>query len=116
MIWIDPNKRLPPQGKKIIWFGNGDTHICQRFGKYWFPIPFIDSRFAHLRSPEVWAEIKLPSPYKGKVMIIVDGKEYDIDNLEKIHNDIYRDILNSLLKDFRRHKKLAKMKKHKPSQ
>lgn len=103
--WYLTREHLPPQGQKIIWFSKGDAHIVQRFGKYWVPIPFVDSFFASLDPPEFWPPIQLPSPYEGKMTIIVHGEKMDIDTLEEKHPDVWRNIINTILKDFRENRK-----------
>ena len=103
MNWIDPQDKLPPQGKKILWFSDGDCHVVQRFGKYWVPIPFVDSKHAHLNAPELWNDLYFPDPYKGLIQVSVENDDnlYTIDELEIFHNDVYRDMSNTILKDYR---------------
>lgn len=105
MKWFDPKKKLPPQGKKIIWFSKGDSHLVQRFGKYWVPFPFTDSRLAHLNPPELWADVHYPEPYKGMVKVCVEGLMYTIDELEEYYPNVYRSVIAGILMEYRHHRR-----------
>ena len=96
MDWIDPKDILPPQGKKILYFRKGDIYVVQRFGEYWLPIPFHDSRYSkeiYKKQPEYWADIYCPSNYTGKIHVYVDDEMHDIDSLEKHHPSTYLEML-----------------------
>ncbi len=105
MTWIETRLRLPPQGKKVLWFKKGDCWVAQRFGKYWFSIPFCDARCARIDAPVMWKDISLPDCFHGYMKVYTENKYYMIDELEKEHNDIYRDFVNALLLDYRRNRK-----------
>lgn len=105
MTWIETRLRLPPQGKKVLWFKDGDCWVAQRFGKHWIPIPFSDSIYSRIDAPQLWKDIILPHPFEGYVYLNIEGKFYTIDETEKEHNDVYRDFMNALLVDYRRMKK-----------
>lgn len=102
MLWIKTKNRLPPQGKKVLCFTDGDCHVAQRFGKYWFPIPFTDSKFARIDPPQFWCDIVMPEPYEGRMRILIDKGLYDIDTLQKKHKAAYRQFVNLLLSQFRK--------------
>jgi hypothetical protein len=95
--WYYPIENLPEQGKKVLCFSNGDLVVKQRFGIYWFPIPFVDSAFANIDIPEKWQEIDFPDGYTGKIYIMLNGEKLDMDTLEKKNPDIFRVIMNASL-------------------
>ena len=100
MNWIDPKielpdgKHLPPQGKKILYFKQGDIYVVQRFGKYWLPIPFHDSSFTFHDEPDFWADIISPTGYTGFLRLVVDGVLYTIDDLEIHHPEVYASLIH----------------------
>jgi hypothetical protein len=83
--WIDPKDKLPPQGKKVLSWREGDCCVVQRFGDYWIPIPFTDSKFADTEPPEKWAEIDFPVGFTGMIRVIPIGGScpIDMDEYEK---------------------------------
>ena len=98
MDWISPKKKLPPQGKKILCFDKGDIYVALRFGKYWFPIPFLDARFATHLEPELWADIVPPEGYTGLIRTVVKERMYNMDELEINHYDSYKILVDGFLK------------------
>lgn len=105
MIWIDPDKELPPQGKKVLWFKNGDCHVAQRFGKCWAAIPFTDARLAHFDPPDLWCDIYLPGTYEGFMRVMVDEVLLTIDEMEKYHPFEYKLFVKQMIKMIRDSKK-----------
>lgn len=93
--WIDPKLRLPPQGKKILYFDKGDVYVVQRFGDYWVPIPFVDSEYAFHNAPELWAEFNFPPGYAGFCLFSFDeGKTLmTLDEAQKSNPDFYEDFM-----------------------
>jgi hypothetical protein len=98
MDWIKPSDKLPPQGKKILYFSDGYICVVHRFGKYWLPIPFLDSKWVHYDEPELWADIYPPGNLTGKLHALIDNEMHDIDSLEKHHPDQYKELMDNLLK------------------
>lgn len=97
MQWISPKDKLPPQGKKILYFKKGDIYVVQRFGKYWLPIPFHDSKYSFHDEPELWCDITPPNDLTGLMRIRVYGHFYNLDELEKIHPDSYEEVIDIYL-------------------
>jgi hypothetical protein len=95
MTWRDPIEDPPPQGKKVLWLHNGDIQIAQRYGLFWFPVPFLDSKYAKIHPPELWQDIILPSPLTGKVMFQGEGhpRLIDADELEMMEPEVYDTII-----------------------
>lgn len=85
--WISPKDRLPPQGKKVLLFYNGDCWVGQRFQNYWVPLPFTDSKFSRIDAPDLWKDIEMPEGYSGKIRAEINGVKMDIDTLEASHPD-----------------------------
>lgn len=100
MKWIKPADELPPQGKKILYFSRGDIYVVQRFGKYWFPIPFSDSKFIFNTAPELWADIIPPGNCTGKMKFILGDEVFDLDELEMAHNEHYKIIVKCVANSF----------------
>lgn len=100
MNWICPKEKLPPQGKKILAFYEGDCVVAQRIGEYWFSIPFIESKYARIDEPTFWADIEMPIGYSGKILMEIDGKMMDLDEASKIHNNVFKEIQAAMLKSF----------------
>lgn len=98
MNWIDPKDKLPPQGKKILYFKNGDIYVVQKLAEHWIPIPFTDSIYAKLNTPDLWCDIEPPNGLKGYMRILVDDTYYLVDELEIHHPDVYEEFIESLLK------------------
>jgi hypothetical protein len=103
--WIDPKLRLPPQGKKILYFDHGDIYIVQRFGKYWFPMPFFDSKFSkdiYKTTPQYWAEFDFPENYTGKMKILPDGGNdfLDMDDFSKKHPILFEEFVRAQVNIF----------------
>lgn len=102
MNWISPKEKLPPQGKKVLWFGNGEAFVVQRFGDYWIPIPFFDSKYAFNNEPELWCDIEMPNELTGKIFVSVENEKLvDIDTLEEIHKDVYERMIKTMLNMWR---------------
>lgn len=100
MDWISPKDRLPPQGKKILYFDNGDVYVVQRFGEFWLPIPFTDSKYAILCEPQLWSDIHLPEPFTGRVYVSVkNSSPLDIDSLEREHPRIYHEFKGKIIEN-----------------
>lgn len=97
MKWIDPKDKLPPQGKKIIWFKSGDMCVVQRYGKLWCPIPFHDSRYACTMAPDLWADIEAPPGYTGKMYLGLSGHKQllDLDEIEMFYPLVYADFIQA---------------------
>lgn len=93
MDWKKPEDELPLQGKKILYFSNGDIYVVQRFGPYWWPIPFVDSKYKFNEPPQLWADIYPPGNLTGKMYLQIDDELHDIDSLEKYHPDIYQELI-----------------------
>jgi len=87
--WFKPKEKKPEQGKKILCMHQGDLYVAQRFGDYWFSVPFYDSQFSRYFEPDLWQDIDFPEGLKGKMKVCVNGGFYDIDSLEKFHPDVY---------------------------
>lgn len=103
MNWKDPKKELPPQGKKILAFYSGDCFCSQRFGKHWFPIPFTGSFFARIDEPDLWADIKMPGFYTGKIRVCSPGSLDELIDMEECETrfpEIYKDMVQAMLNDF----------------
>jgi hypothetical protein len=91
MEWKKPSEKLPPQGKKILYFLKGNIYVVQRFGKHWMPVPFHDSKFSFYKEkPTYWADIECPENYTGYIQVIVDRESYTLDELEKEKPEIYK--------------------------
>lgn len=98
--WIDPKLRMPPQGKKILYFDHGDIYIVQRFGKYWFPIPFYDSKFSkdiYKKEPQYWAEFNFPEKYTGKMKIKrrSENETIDMDDFCKKYPEDFKEFIDA---------------------
>lgn len=81
-----PATDLPPQGYKILCkAGGGDYYVAQRFGPYWVPIPFPDSKFAKLDPPDFWSHIDFEGDNKGYYYVLSPKKDSPMtfDELEK---------------------------------
>jgi hypothetical protein len=102
MKWIKPSDKLPPQGKKILYFLDGDLYVVQRFGMHWLPIPFADSKYGHFAPPKYWSDITPPEGLTGKMIVSVDNDLFDIDELEIAHHYFYVRLVESISKEFRK--------------
>lgn len=100
MDWIKPETQLPPQGKKILYFSKGDIYVVQRYGKYWVPIPFSDSKYRFTEAPELWADIEPPSGYFGKLFVYIDGQKMDVDDFETYHPSKHQELVRDIFKSF----------------
>ncbi len=100
MEWITVGKiwALPQQGRKILWWDKGDCWVAQRFGNYWFPIPFTDSQFARTDPPEKWAYVDCPDGYSGLMRIEKNGQLIDFDQLEEFYPEDFKIFLDHLKK------------------
>jgi hypothetical protein len=101
MKWYKPDKKKPEQGKKILCMDKGDFYVAQRFGNYWFSIPFHDSIYSRYFPPEMWAEISFPEPYTGYLRVMVYGEMMFIDELEKKDPEVYKNTVEFMLKAFK---------------
>lgn len=100
--WIKPSDKLPPQGKKILtMWDNGDYGVRQRFGKYWFPIPYLDSRFADYEEPMYWQDIDFLGENTGYVKIMLGDQLLNIDELESSNKGWYDDFVEMQLNFFK---------------
>lgn len=97
MNWIKPKDELPPQGKKILYFKNGDIYVVQRFDDMWLPIPFYDSQYSFTEEPDLWADITPPNGYTGKLHIQKDakGRKFDIDECQMFYPEIYKELVDA---------------------
>lgn len=102
MKWHKPSDKKPEQGKKILCMDKGDFYVAQRFGDYWFSIPFYDSKFSRYHEPELWSDIDFPEPYKGYVKVMVDDEMLNIDQIEKKHPDIYKELVQGQINLFKK--------------
>jgi len=93
MDWISPKDKLPPQGKKILYFKKGDIYVVQRIGKYWLPIPFFDSEYSFHDEPELWCDITPPGRFTGFLKIIMNDHAYNVDEFEIHHPDAYKEFI-----------------------
>lgn len=98
MKWYSPLEKVPPQGKKIIWFKEGDCQVVQKFGDYWIPIPFTDSKYAKTDCPDLWADIQMPGEYTGKLHVMFQGEFCDIDTFEKENPEAYTEFVSAFLR------------------
>ncbi len=99
MKWIKPKDQLPPQGKKILYFKEGDIYVVQKYGDLWLPIPFYDSQFAFHDAPDLWADIIPPEGFTGKLHFAMGSpKMIDTDELQEIYPTQYNDYVEALRK------------------
>jgi hypothetical protein len=102
MNWIDPKVQQPTQGKKILWFKEGDCFVVQRIGKYYIPMPFLDSKSFFWHEPDLWADISLPEPYTGLLRIAPDidhcDDRFTLDELEMYLPVIYERVTEVFIK------------------
>lgn len=77
--WFKSAERKPEQGKKVLCFNEGDIDVRQRFGDYWFPIPYVDSKFADIDEPEMWQEIDFPDGFYGYLHVEIDEQLVKMD-------------------------------------
>lgn len=97
LVWKKPLEHKAPQGKKILHLKNGDVSVRQRFGKYWLPIPYIDSKFSDIEEPELWADIDLPGDLTGTLMLMIDSQLYNLDDFEIKYPEIYKCVVKTML-------------------
>lgn len=95
MKWIDPEDELPPQGKKILYFSNGDIYVVQRFDNMWVPIPFHDSKYAFHEAPELWCDIQPPKGFTGKLRFMNEETDrlLDLDDFQMFYPDEYDELI-----------------------
>lgn len=85
-------------GYKILCMKRGDFFVAQRFDDKYFPIPFIDSRYADMNlDPELWCEIDFMDPYTGYMRFMVDGKIMLADEFKIKDPDGYQNLLDALI-------------------
>lgn len=101
MLWNKPCEKKPEQGKKILCMHKGDFYVAQRFGKYWFSIPFYDSEYSRYFEPDLWCEIDFPEGYHGKIRINVDDETMDMETLERKHPGLHQEVIDIQLKIFK---------------
>lgn len=97
--WNKPENK-PEQGKKILCMNKGDFYVAQRWGDYWFSIPFNDSQYSYCFAPELWQDINFPIGLTGKMLVSVEGKFMDIDSLQLNHPEVYGEMLLNLITSF----------------
>jgi hypothetical protein len=99
MKWYLPEKKLPPQGLKILCMHKGDFYVAQRFRDYWFQIPFIDSKYSSHQVPQKWCHIDFPDHYQGYIhfMYREENRSMTADELDAEHPDLLTDIINAIL-------------------
>jgi hypothetical protein len=97
MEWIDPKNKLPPQGKKILYFKYGDIYVVQRFADLWVPVPFHDSEYAFHDEPELWCDITPPHGLTGKIHLWPEESKrmLDVDEIEAFYPDLYQDFIDA---------------------
>ena len=105
MNWIETDKQLPPQGKKVLCLHNvGDISVRMRFKDDWIPFPFIDSLLADSLPPELWANIEFPRNLTGLFRVIYKGVMLNMDQYEEINpngfNEIHEEFVDSIGKPF----------------
>lgn len=100
MNWNKLEDRLPDQGKKVLCMHKGDYYVAQRFGVYWFQIPFVDSALSFIKAPDYWCEIDFIGNDKGYFKIIVDGIHYTVDEFENDYFGEYQDFIYMMLKHY----------------
>jgi len=96
-VWYKTREKLPPQGLKVLYFDRGDMWVAYRFGQYWVPIPFCDSKFANTDPPDMWAYISLPTGYTGRMSAQMDGERISIDDMQIKYPTEYEDMVKSIL-------------------
>jgi hypothetical protein len=96
--WIDPKLRLPPQGKKILYFDRGDVYIVQRFDNMWLPIPFTEQKYDFTKPPELWSEFDLPGDYIGQMFLLVEKDMVTVDEFERKHPEDYLELIEHFRK------------------
>lgn len=97
MNWYSPKEKMPPQGKKILYFNKGDVYVVQRLNKFWLPIPFFDSKFSFHEKPELWADIELPGTYTGYLRLSCGGELLTLDEIQNKYPKTYGDFIKYLL-------------------
>jgi hypothetical protein len=98
-IWRCCKKDPPPMAWKVLCMNRGDFFVAQRFEDFYFPIPFIDSKYAKNNLfPELWCEIDFMEPYTEYMKFIIDGKKMLADEFKIKDPDEYKDLLDSLIK------------------
>lgn len=99
--WHKSSEKLPQQGTKILCCDKGDIFVAQRYGKYWFSIPYYDSKFSRWHKPEMWQEIEFPEGFSGKTYVLVSGEKLNIDELQKKEPKFYKEFVRIQLEFFR---------------
>ena len=97
----------PPQGLKVLCMHKGDLYVAQRFGKYWFSIPFYSCEFSRYFEPDMWQYIDFPESLTGLMKVKVEGEEalFTIDELQKKYPTEYIAIVQSFKKSFDKKKR-----------
>lgn len=95
--WIDPKLRLPPQGKKILYFDRGDVYVVQRFADMWLPIPFTEKKYDFIEPPELWSDIELPGNYTGYMKVGIEEEDdlMTVDDFQRKYPEDYKSFILS---------------------
>ena len=94
--WQSPKVQLPPQGRKILWFKNGDLFVAYRLGDKYLCVSPKGSGL--LEPPSLWMLAPLPDPYEGLMRVVLKsgGDLITIDELELNSPIEYREFLDYL--------------------
>jgi len=110
MEWYKPQDKKPEQGKKVLCVYRGDIYVAQRFGKYWFSLPFHDSKYSLYKEPDLWQEIDFPEGMIGKVLFLFEDEDslgkknqelIDGDSLEKKCPAEFKEMVKWMKKSFK---------------
>ncbi len=101
MEWHKPQDKKPEQGKKVLCVYRGDIYVAQRFGKYWFSIPFHDSKYSLYKEPDLWQEIDFPEDMNGKILFLGDDELMDADSFEKKYPREFKKIVKFIKESFK---------------
>lgn len=101
--WHDCLKDPPPQGYKVLCVDKGDYFVAQRFRKYYFQIPFTDSRLASHNIPEKWTHIPFTNGNKGYMFLAhpEEEKPLNMDQLDEKYPEILDDLINRFLNNYK---------------
>ena len=108
--WKSPKDELPTQGLFVLCWWDGLVYCCRRMGDYWFPIPFVDSSYAHYNPPEKWAYITFPDGYTGKLRFKdADPKGVDrlleMDEFELFYPEDFQEFVQMIKKSMHKRKR-----------
>lgn len=96
--WISPEDKFPPQGRKVLWFKNGDISVVQRFGNNWLPILFIDSKYATNEEPDYWKFIEMPNGYRGEMKVSINDEMINMDQFEEKYPEKFAEFMEDIVK------------------